>query len=421
MCCVMPPASPATTFASRIASSSEVLPWSTWPITVTTGGRGASARRAFALAGRREELGLLEADVLDLEAVALRHPRGDLEVDRLVDRHHRAEAHELALELRRLRAELARELRHADRALDAHHAADGLRRLGARRSSSAAAPARRGDGAAGRRTCAGRASAGRPRRAARHLARDLLLLAQVHDLLELLAPAALAAVRQLGLRGGARRGPRRALARPRGSHDARLRGADGELLGRRSGATARGARPRARPRARARLGAGAGLGLGGAAPPAPPARARAPRAARRAVRLRRRITAAPLPRSRRASTVAPFRAPSFSRRSVAWSSSTAAIAFFSSIPSSRARSTNSSRSMPSSSAILYALTLVIRLRDAPLSPLRPSPRRSAAAAAAASARQRQRLPLPRRRRRRLPPPRAPPPPPSRARARRPAA
>ena len=42
MCWVMPPASPATTFAWRIASSSDVLPWSTWPITVTTGARGCS-------------------------------------------------------------------------------------------------------------------------------------------------------------------------------------------------------------------------------------------------------------------------------------------------------------------------------------------------------------------------------------------
>ena len=39
MCWVMPPASPATTFALRIASRSRVLPWSTWPMTVTTGGR----------------------------------------------------------------------------------------------------------------------------------------------------------------------------------------------------------------------------------------------------------------------------------------------------------------------------------------------------------------------------------------------
>ena len=40
MCWVMPPASPAATFAWRIASRSDVLPWSTWPMTVTTGARG---------------------------------------------------------------------------------------------------------------------------------------------------------------------------------------------------------------------------------------------------------------------------------------------------------------------------------------------------------------------------------------------
>ena len=32
MCCVMPPASPATTLAWRMVSSSVVLPWSTWPM-----------------------------------------------------------------------------------------------------------------------------------------------------------------------------------------------------------------------------------------------------------------------------------------------------------------------------------------------------------------------------------------------------
>ncbi len=40
MCCVMPPASPSATRAFRIASRSDVLPWSTWPMTVTTGARG---------------------------------------------------------------------------------------------------------------------------------------------------------------------------------------------------------------------------------------------------------------------------------------------------------------------------------------------------------------------------------------------
>ena len=41
MCCVMPPASVETTEVSRIASSSDVLPWSTWPMIVTTGARGS--------------------------------------------------------------------------------------------------------------------------------------------------------------------------------------------------------------------------------------------------------------------------------------------------------------------------------------------------------------------------------------------
>ena len=35
----MPPASPATVFIPRIVSSKVVLPWSTWPITATIGGR----------------------------------------------------------------------------------------------------------------------------------------------------------------------------------------------------------------------------------------------------------------------------------------------------------------------------------------------------------------------------------------------
>ena len=46
MCWVIPPASPATTLVERIRSSSSVLPWSTWPITVTTGGRGRSSDSA---------------------------------------------------------------------------------------------------------------------------------------------------------------------------------------------------------------------------------------------------------------------------------------------------------------------------------------------------------------------------------------
>ena len=42
MCWVMPPLSPEATFVSRIASSRLVLPWSTWPMTVTIGARVTS-------------------------------------------------------------------------------------------------------------------------------------------------------------------------------------------------------------------------------------------------------------------------------------------------------------------------------------------------------------------------------------------
>src|SRR2546422_179784 len=45
MCWVMPPASVSTTEGWRIASSSGVLPGSTGPMIVTTGGGGAGARR----------------------------------------------------------------------------------------------------------------------------------------------------------------------------------------------------------------------------------------------------------------------------------------------------------------------------------------------------------------------------------------
>ncbi len=40
MCWVIPPRSPAATAVLRMASRRLVLPWSTWPMTVTIGGRG---------------------------------------------------------------------------------------------------------------------------------------------------------------------------------------------------------------------------------------------------------------------------------------------------------------------------------------------------------------------------------------------
>ena len=51
MCWVMPPASPAATSVSRIASSSEVLPWSTWPMIVTTGGLSTRSSSASSNSG----------------------------------------------------------------------------------------------------------------------------------------------------------------------------------------------------------------------------------------------------------------------------------------------------------------------------------------------------------------------------------
>src|SRR6185295_17831239 len=52
MCWVMPPASPPATLVWRIASSSDVLPWSTWPMMVTTGGRGTSVAGSSAASNR---------------------------------------------------------------------------------------------------------------------------------------------------------------------------------------------------------------------------------------------------------------------------------------------------------------------------------------------------------------------------------
>ena len=49
MCWVMPPRSPAATSVARMASSRLVLPWSTWPMTVTIGARGTSEDRIVRL------------------------------------------------------------------------------------------------------------------------------------------------------------------------------------------------------------------------------------------------------------------------------------------------------------------------------------------------------------------------------------
>ena len=82
MCWVMPPASPSATCALRMASSSEVLPWSTWPMMVTTGGRGIELLRL--VLGLGDELVNLEADLLHLPAVVDGEQARGVEIDGLV-------------------------------------------------------------------------------------------------------------------------------------------------------------------------------------------------------------------------------------------------------------------------------------------------------------------------------------------------
>ncbi len=104
MCCVIPPASVSTTAVSRIASSSVVLPWSTWPMIVTTGGRADEV-----LLGVLEDLGLLVllGGVLDRHlALDLGGDQLDLLVgERLRDGDHLAEAHHDLDDLRHRDAE----------------------------------------------------------------------------------------------------------------------------------------------------------------------------------------------------------------------------------------------------------------------------------------------------------------------------
>ena len=65
MCWVIPPASPATTLAWRILSSTVVLPWSTWPMIVMTGGARLLVLLVVAVVEQRLETDLLLLAGLD--------------------------------------------------------------------------------------------------------------------------------------------------------------------------------------------------------------------------------------------------------------------------------------------------------------------------------------------------------------------
>ncbi len=168
MCWVMPPRSPAATSVERSASSRLVLPWSTWPITVTIGARGCRRRGvvveehllgrlgggAFGLAvgtgavGRRgDRLGHLVAELGCDE-------RRGVAVDELVDGREDAALDQLADDVRDVDREEVGELldgdggRQLDRATFARiecldlrcRAAVATRRLAGAASAAGAAP-----------------------------------------------------------------------------------------------------------------------------------------------------------------------------------------------------------------------------------------------------------------------------------------
>ncbi len=89
----MPPASPPTTLVERMASSSEVLPWSTWPMMVTTGGRGTSVAGSSAASNRPSSTSD-SATRLHRVAEFLGDELGGVGVDRVGDLQHLALLHQ---------------------------------------------------------------------------------------------------------------------------------------------------------------------------------------------------------------------------------------------------------------------------------------------------------------------------------------
>ena len=128
MCCVMPPASVSTTDVSRIASSSVVLPWSTWPMIVTTGGRSARSSSASSyVSGSSSSSAACLIVISRFSSVAISSTSSSDE--RLRGRAHDAEVHEDLDQIRHRHAERLREI------LDGRSGGDGDRpgRRGCRR------------------------------------------------------------------------------------------------------------------------------------------------------------------------------------------------------------------------------------------------------------------------------------------------
>ena len=121
----MPPASVATTLLSRILSSSDVLPWSTWPMMVTIGGRCTSLVSSVGCLELGEDLLL---DVLLLPILISRPSSRAISsaarfVEGGVDGRHLALGHQLLDELVRLDAEVFGEGADRDRRVNAQRRA----------------------------------------------------------------------------------------------------------------------------------------------------------------------------------------------------------------------------------------------------------------------------------------------------------
>ena len=157
MCWVMPPRSPAATSVERRASSRLVLPWSTWPMTVTIGARGwsfaasSSSKRSSLVGLGRGAFGLAvgsgavrrRGDGLGHLVAELGRDEGrGVTVDQLVDGREDPALDQLADDVRDVDRQQLGELLDGDRAGQLDRAA--LARIDRLDLRSLSPPSRRG-------------------------------------------------------------------------------------------------------------------------------------------------------------------------------------------------------------------------------------------------------------------------------------
>ncbi len=128
MCWVMPPASPRTTSVERSASSRLVLPWSTWPMTVTTG--GAAAGRCRCRSRPRCPARRRSRHAAGAVAELLHHQLGGVGVERLRDGRHHAHLHQRLHHVAGAGGHAGGQLLHGD-GVGQHHVARDLQPVGA--------------------------------------------------------------------------------------------------------------------------------------------------------------------------------------------------------------------------------------------------------------------------------------------------